>query len=129
MRVEVAERSPICRLEVRLEPDATFRLEVRLEPDATFRLEVRLSRTFRSDYSDVSDVTSAAFPPTINRVSVARRSLELALPAAEPDPPTHDVKRQEHQCKDENDDVEREGGDVHVAIIGMTLSDFRQTPP
>jgi len=77
----------------------------------------------------MDDVTSAASPPMVNRVSVARRYLELALPAAEPHSPTHDVQRQENQGKDESTNLKREGGDVHIAIIGMTLGDFRQTPP
>jgi len=54
------------------------------------------------------------------------RLLELALPAAQPDAPAHYVKRQENQCKDERDDFKREGGNVHIALIGMTLWDFSQ---
>ena len=53
--------------------------------------------------------------------------LELALPAAKPDAPTHDVKRHEKQRNNENQDLERYGGDIHIALIGMTGSDFRRT--
>src|SRR5262245_7803803 len=70
-----------------------------------------------------------AWSPTVNRFSVARRSSELTLLAAEPDPPTHDVKRQDNQCKSENNDSERKRGDIHISLIGATLSDFRQTRP
>jgi hypothetical protein len=57
------------------------------------------------------------------------RFSELPLPASEPDPPAHDVKREDNQRKDENQDLQRAGGDVHDGLIGMTLCDFRRTSP
>src|SRR5262249_11238025 len=77
----------------------------------------------------VLGVTASVVDVPLRVTSLAARvqSPELTLPAAEPDAPTHDVKRQENQRKDENQERQRTGGDVHAALIGMTLGDFRQS--